>query len=69
MEKSFNLNRFRKQAFYEGGKGQVTTQTRCMMNCYKVKREAGKSAQEAWQNCLDEYNEPKSNSKWAEKYS
>lgn len=68
MKKAFNLKTFRKQAFYEGSKGQIHTQSRCMMNCYKIKMEKGSSAQEAWQSCVDEYNNAKEND-WALKYS
>jgi len=71
MKTSFNLKTFRKQAFYEGGKGQITNQSRCLMNCYKFQRENNKKsgAQEAWQNCLNEYNDDKKSGNWSSKYS
>ena len=73
MEKNtFNLKTFRKQAFYDGAKGQITNQSRCMMNCFKSKMENGKTkgeAQESWFGCLEEYNTAKSKSDWAIKYS
>ena len=70
MQKTtFNLKSFRKQAFYEGGKGQVTQQSRCMMNCWKSKMEKSGKAQESWSKCLEEYNTAKSKSDWSIKYS
>lgn len=69
MNKAFNLKSFRKQAFQEGGKGQITTQSRCMMNCFKAKMEKNGKPQEAWFGCLEEYNKAKSKSDWAVKYS
>ena len=71
MKTSFNLKTFRKQAFYEGAKGQITSQTRCLMNCYKLQREKNKKigAQEAWSNCLGEYNSDKKSGNWSSKYS
>ena len=66
--KNFNLNKFNKKAFYEGGKGQTQRQTRAMMNCYKAKLDAGKSAQDAWESCLNEYGD-KDQADWALKYA
>ena len=68
MKKSFNLQKFQKQAFYEGAKAQIHNQSRCMMNCYKSKLEKGNGAQKAWQSCVDEYNNSK-DSDWSLKYS
>ena len=66
--KTFNLNKFRKKAFYEDGKGQVQRQTRAMMNCYKAKLASGMSAQESWAGCLEEYNIG-NKADWATKYA
>ena len=68
MVKTFNLNQFRKQAFYDDGKGQVQRQTRAMMNCYKAKLASGMSAQKAWEGCLTEYNTG-DKADWATKYA
>jgi len=62
----FNLKKFRRQAFYEGAKGQATKETRSLMNCYKAKLDSGASAQEAWSSCANEYNEKTG---WATKYA
>ena len=64
----FNLDKFTKKAFYEGGKGLIAPQTRAMMNCTKIKRDKGMSAQEAWNSCIEEYNNNKKND-WSSKYS
>lgn len=64
----FNLHKFRKKAFYEGAKGQMFRQKRVMMDCYKAKLKSGQSAQEAWQNCLDEFNDS-ADGNWATKYA
>lgn len=69
QKSSFNLKTFRKHAFYDGAKGQITTQSRCMMNCFKSKMEKSGKAQESWFDCLEEYNKAKSKSDWSIKYS
>jgi len=66
---TFNLSKFRKQAFYDGAKAAIHSQTRCLMNCYKGNMEKGQGAQEAWQGCIKEYNEAKSNNDWYVKYA
>ena len=68
MIKTFNLSKFRKQAFYEDGKGQVQKQTRAMMNCYRAKLSSGMSAHEAWEGCLEEYNTGDKGA-WGTKYA
>ena len=65
---TFNLSQFTKTAFYEGGKGLISQQTRAMMNCRKAKQDKKKTAQEAWDECLKEYNDSKKND-WAMKYA
>ena len=67
--KTFNLNKFQKQAFYDDGRGLVQKQTRAMMNCWKAKMDAGKmGAQEAYMSCLEEYQKSKTND-WGTKYA
>jgi hypothetical protein len=68
MKKAFNLKQYTKQAFYEGAQGYMKPQTRGMQNCYKCKSDEGKSPQQAWDECRDEYQEANS-SDWAVKYS
>ena len=68
MKTSFNLQKFRKQAFYDDGRGLSQQMTRACMNCQKAKREKGMEAQEAWFQCLEEYNNQK-NGEWSLKYS
>lgn len=65
---SFNLSKFLKKAFYDDGKGLIQTQSRSWMNCSKQKRDAGKGAQEAWQECLKEY-QTLAGGEWKFKYS
>lgn len=69
VKSSFNLKNFRKIAFNEGAKGQITSQSRCMMNCFKSKMDKSGKAQESWFGCFKEYNEAKSKSDWSIKYS
>ena len=68
MKKSFNLSKFLKKAFYDDGKGLIQTQSRSWMNCSKQKRDAGMGAQEAWQECLKEY-QTLAGGEWKFKYS
>jgi len=68
MKKLFNLKQYTKKAFYEGAQGYMKPQTRAMQNCYKCKSEEGKSPQEAWKDCLEEYQEAGS-SDWSLKYA
>ena len=64
---TFNLSKFRKLAYYEDAKGLMQTQSRSMMNCYKLKVEAGMGAQKAISSCIDEY-QTLSNGDWSFKY-
>lgn len=69
---TFNLKSFlTKQASYEGLQGYWSAQSRAWCNCFKQKLEASKdkSAQKAWQTCLDEYNKDAGNTSWALKYA
>jgi len=68
MIKSFNLSKYTKKAFYEGAQGYMKPQTRAMQNCYKCKSDGGKGPQEAWNECMEEYQEA-SSSDWSLKYS
>ena len=68
MKKTFNLKQYTKKAFYEGAQGYIKPQTRAWQNCYKCKSDKGKGPQEAWDECLKEYQEF-SSSDWSLKYS
>ena len=68
MKNTFNLNAFQKTAFYQDGKGLVQKQTRSFMNCYKAKMDKGASANDAWNSCLEEYQNADS-SGWNTKYA
>ncbi len=68
MIKAFNLKQYTKKAFYEGAQGYMKPQTRAWQNCYKCKSDEGKGPQDAWNECLKEYQEAGS-SNWAVKYS
>jgi len=67
MKKSFNLNTFRKKAFYEGIQGYWNDQTKACQVCYKYKYDEGKTPQEAWQECIEEYNTAADKAEWLKK--
>jgi len=70
MKTVFNLSKFRKQAFYEDDRGYWTKQERACQNCYKKKVDEGAQPQEAWYNCLEEYQSGNiDDAKWALSYS
>jgi hypothetical protein len=69
MKKTFNLKKHRKTAFYEGARGYAQAATRAMQICYKCKTEDGTEAQDAWNDCLNEYNEATAKGDWVEKYA
>jgi hypothetical protein len=62
LEKTANLA-------YEGGRGYFLAQQRAWMNCSKCKREKGKTAQEAWQECFDEFQKGDRTLGWLEQYA
>jgi len=65
----FNLQTYFKKAFYEGDRGYWQRQGRAWANCYKLKSDQGMSPQEAWNSCLEEYNNVSAKGKWALNYS
>lgn len=66
----FNMKDFlSKSAHYEGVQGYMVSQTRAWQNCVKCKQDAGKSAQESWQECINEYSGKKSNDEWSYEYA
>lgn len=72
MEKTFNLKQHMTKTAnldYEGGRGYFLAQQRAWMNCSKCKRVEGKSAQEAWQECFDEFQEGDRKLSWIEAYA
>ena len=69
MKKTFNLKKHIKKAFYEDDRGYMQDQSRAWMNCYKQKCDMGKSPQEAWNECKDEYQTSKKDGNWAIKYT
>jgi len=69
MKKVFNLSKFYKKALYDSGKGSWDRNSRAWPNCQKYKMEAeNKSKQEAYQECLAEYNEMP-HDEWSFKYN
>jgi len=71
MNKTFNLKRYFKKAFYEDGRGYWTRASRAWSNCYKQKCDDGKSPNDAWNGCLEEYqtaNTMDNKGKWALDY-
>lgn len=72
MEKTFNLKSFMTKTANldnEGSHGYFLAQQRAWMNCSKCKREKGKSAQEAWQECFDEFQKGDRKMSWLENYA
>lgn len=69
MKTTFNLNTFRKQAFYEDDRGYWVKQERACQNCYKKKVDEGLQPQQAWGNCLEEYQNTEDKAKWSLSYS
>ena len=69
-ESGFNMKAYlSKQSHYEGVQGYMVAQTRAWQNCVKCKQDAGKTAQEAWQDCINEYGGKKSNEEWGYEYA
>jgi hypothetical protein len=68
MEKSFNLRRHIKKAFNEGVKGYWDSQSRAWMNCYKCHSDQGKGPQEAWNRCLEEFQDTEKKGDWSLNY-
>jgi hypothetical protein len=69
MDKTFNLKKFRKHAFYEGARGYFQGETKAKQICYKCKYDDGRSPQQAWKECAEEYNEAGDKGDWVLKYS
>jgi len=68
MKQTFNLKKYIKQAFYDDARGYMQTQSRAWMNCYKQQCDKKKNPQEAWNICLEEYQEAEDKSKWITSY-
>jgi len=72
MGKTFNLKTFiQKQANLdsEGAQGYFLAQSRAWMNCSKCKRNDGKTAQQAWQECFEEFQKGDRKLSWLESYA
>jgi hypothetical protein len=69
MNKSFNLSKFMKTAFYDDGRGNLNMQTRAWNNCRKHKCDDGADPQDAWDSCLREYQSANSKSDWILSYT
>jgi len=69
MKKVFNLKQYIKTAFYEDNRGYWNKQTRSWMNCDKCKSDDGKAPQEAWQECLGEYQKANDKAEWVLSYT
>lgn len=68
MQRTFNLQKTIRKAFYEDSRGYMTQQSRAWMNCYKCKSDEGIKPQEAWQKCRDEFQSSSQKADWALKY-
>lgn len=66
----FNLKQHTllKTATYEGVQGYFVAQTRAWQNCVCSKQKNKKTAQEAWNECLGEYQTTRSNLEWVSKH-
>ncbi len=69
MNKTFNLKKCIKKAFYDDGRGYMVGQSRAWMNCYKQKCDQKKRPQEAWTACMEEYQKSANKGKWMLNYS
>ncbi len=56
--KTFNYNKFKKEAFYQDAGDLVKRQTRHLMDCYKIKLDSGMELHEAIESCIAEYQDP-----------
>lgn len=69
MNKTFNLQKMLKKAYYEDGRGMMQTHgQRPMMNCIKQKLDSGMGQQEASLGCIKEY-QTLAGGEWKFKYS
>jgi hypothetical protein len=68
MINAFNLKKYIKKAFYDDARGHMQGQTRAMQNCYKQQCDKKKQPQEAWNNCIEEYNKAANKGKWLMDY-
>jgi hypothetical protein len=64
----FNLNSFRRKAYYEDAQALMRGQTRNWMDCYKSKVSSGMAPQKAICSCMEEY-QTLSNGDWSFKYA
>ena len=64
----FNLDSFKRQAYYEDAKGLAQSESRAWMNCYKIKVSSGISPQKAIASCMEEYQNKNKND-WSKKYA
>jgi len=69
MKKVFNLKQHIKTAFYEDDRGYWNKQTRSWQNCYKCKSDEGIAPQEAWNQCLGEYQQSNNKAEWVLSYT
>ena len=72
VQKTFNLSSYLSKfanLSYEGSQGYFLAQRRAWMNCVKCGQEDGKSAQEAWQKCFDEFQTDERKLSWLENYA
>jgi len=65
----FNLQKYLfRGTNYNGIQGYWATQTRAWQNCVGCKQKHNKSAQEAWEECLNEYQKGDGALGWISKY-
>lgn len=69
MKKVFNLQKYIKTAFYEDVRGYWNSQTRAWQNCYKQKSDNGMPPQEAWNDCLGDYQKAINKAEWVLSYT
>ena len=67
---SFNLKKFlEKRATYEGAQGYFLGQTRAWINCTKKRLDAGSTPNDAWTECLEDYQKGGGGMSWVEKHA
>jgi len=66
----FNLKKYlmQKKANYDGIQGYWVAQTRAWQNCVCHKQKKGASAQNAWQECLEQYQKGDGRLDWIADY-
>ena len=72
MNTTFNLSTYltkKANMAYEGSQGYFQAQQRAWQRCVACKQKEGKSAQESWQGCFDEFQKGDRKLSWIQNYA